>query len=46
MDAEAAGRRAEAAGAASVGASTYAATGRVVSIVDPQGAALSLLEPR
>lgn len=45
-DAEAAGRRAEAAGAASVGASTYAATGRVVSIVDPQGAALSLLEPR
>ena len=45
-DAEAAGRRAAAAGAASVGASEDAATGRVASIVDPQGAALSLLERR
>jgi predicted enzyme related to lactoylglutathione lyase len=45
-DADAAGRRAEAGGAASVGAAEDAATGRVVSIVDPQGAALSLLEPR
>jgi len=43
-DAEDASRRAEAAGAASVGAEG-AAIGRVVSIVDPQGAALSLLEP-
>jgi uncharacterized protein len=45
-DAEDASRRAETAGAASVGAAEGAAIGRVVSIVDPQGAALSLLEPR
>jgi len=45
-DVEAAGRRAAAAGAASIGASEDAATGRVVSIVDPQGATVLLLEPR
>jgi predicted enzyme related to lactoylglutathione lyase len=45
-DAEHAARRAEAAGAAPAGAAEAAAIGRVVSIVDPQGAALSLFEQR
>jgi uncharacterized protein len=44
-DAEAAGRRAEEAGAAFVGAEEETAVGRIVRIIDPQGAALSLLEP-
>jgi predicted enzyme related to lactoylglutathione lyase len=43
-DAEGAARRAAAAGAASVGGAEETAIGRVVSIVDRQGAELSLLE--
>jgi predicted enzyme related to lactoylglutathione lyase len=43
-DAEGAARRAAVAGAASVGAAQETAIGRVVSIVDRQGAELSLLE--
>ena len=45
-DIDEAARRAEAAGARSVGDASEAPSGRVVSIVDPQGAALSLLEPK
>jgi uncharacterized protein len=44
-DVETAGRRAEEAGAAVVGAPEETAVGRIVRIVDPQGAAFSLLEP-
>jgi uncharacterized protein len=45
-DLDEAARRAEAAGATSVGDASEAQSGRVLSIVDPQGAALSLLEPK
>ena len=44
-DVETAGGRAEEAGAAVVGAAEETAMGRIVRIVDPQGAGLSLLEP-
>lgn len=45
-DVDEAARRADGALALSVGAAEEAPIGRVVSIVDPQGAALSLLEPK
>jgi predicted enzyme related to lactoylglutathione lyase len=44
-DAEEGARRAETAGAPFVGAPEETTLGRVVAIVDPQGAALTLLEP-